>query len=181
MKILILADMNDFHWDHGTGNVDLVISCGDMYDDVILEAAESYKALKVLAVKGNHDSEGDFPDPIIDLHLNIVRISGVTFGGFNGAWQYKNQGFYMYSQDEVKDLLGSFPPVDIFISHNSPRGVHDRDDGVHYGFEAFNDYIEKCKPKLFIHGHQHVNKETKIGDTKVIGVHGYKIFDRSQI
>lgn len=29
-------------------------------------------------------------------------------------------------------------------------------------------------PRWFIHGHQHVDQETQIGDTRVIGVYGQK-------
>lgn len=39
-------------------------------------------------------------------------------------------------QAEVSDMLAGFPPVDVFIAHNSPRGVHDRDDEIHTGFDA---------------------------------------------
>lgn len=68
--------------------------------------------------------------------------------------------------------MNGFSPVDVFIAHNSPRKIHDRDDGVHIGFDAFVRYIERAKPKLFIHGHQHVNIETSVGKTTVVGVYG---------
>jgi Icc-related predicted phosphoesterase len=80
----------------------------------------------------------------------------------------------LYEQLEVKRFLDLFPPVDIFIAHNSPRHIHDRDDDVHFGFEAFVDYIQRVQPKLFLHGHQHINQETQIGKTKVIGIYGQK-------
>lgn len=71
-------------------------------------------------------------------------------------------------------MLAAFPPVDIFLSHNSPRGIHDREDEVHYGFEGLTTYISKENPAFVIHGHQHVNKETQVGDTQVIGVYGHR-------
>ena len=40
--------------------------------------------------------------------------------------------------------MASFPPVDVFVAHNSPRHVHDRDDDVHFGFEAFVRYLERA-------------------------------------
>ena len=46
------------------------------------------------------------------------------------------------------------------------------DDGVHVGFEAFNRYIERAQPRLFIHGHQHMNQDTLIGRTQVMGIFG---------
>ena len=45
--------------------------------------------------------------------------------------------------------LATLPAVDVFIAHNSPRHVHDRDDEVHIGFTSFNTYITWAKPKLF--------------------------------
>ena len=63
------------------------------------------------------------------------------------------------------------------VSHNSPRGIHDRNDDVHYGFDALNSYIARANPRFIIHGHQHVNRETETGATRVIGVFGFRIID----
>lgn len=131
-------------------------------------------ASHVLAVKGNHDSSGPFPAPIIDLHLKQHVLSGVRFGGFAGCWRYKARGNYLFDQDEVTYLLADFPPVNVFVAHNSPRGIHDRDDDVHFRFDGFVSYIQRAKPKLFIHGHQHVDRETQIGPTIVVGVYGFR-------
>lgn len=175
MNILVLADIDDFNYEFGDKNANIIVSCGDLYDQVIMEAADQNNCNSVFAVKGNHDFAEGFKFPVENVHLKVLKYNGFTIGGFNGCWKYKERGLFMYSQDEVKKLLKSFPPVDIFVAHNSPRGIHDRDDGIHYGFDAFNDYIERCRPKLFIHGHQHVNMETKVGVTKVVGVYGYEI------
>ena len=99
---------------------------------------------------------------------------GVTFGGLNGAWKYKPRGHYLYEQSEVEEYLATFPGTDIFLSHNSPRGFHDRNDGIHTGFDGLTSYIIRAKPKILVHGHLHVNKETKCDKTQVIGVHGWR-------
>ncbi len=70
MRILVIADVDDFHWRHGTGRADVLLSCGDVSDQVILEAAEAYGCETILAVKGNHDNNEPFPKPIIDLHAH---------------------------------------------------------------------------------------------------------------
>ena len=75
------------------------------------------------------------------------------------------------------ELLEGFPAVDVFIAHNSPRGVHETDPDVHQGFQALRDYLVTHSPKLLVHGHQHVNRETRIGDTRVIGVYGHALID----
>jgi Icc-related predicted phosphoesterase len=170
MRILVLADFDDLHWQHGRGQTDLILALGDISDCLILEAAEAFGVPPIFAVKGNHDSATAFPEGITDLHLRTVEFGGYKFGGLNGSWKYKPRGHFLYEQDEVMSLLTQLPAVDVLISHNSPRGIHDKPDDVHTGFDAFNWYIEQHKPKLVFHGHQHVNRETAIGTTKVIGV-----------
>lgn len=178
MKTLILADIDDLHWRGGRGIVDLVISLGDTADSLILEAARAFQCDRIFAVKGNHDRDTPFPSPILDMHLTIAEMNGITFGGLNGSWKYKPRGSFLYDQDEVAALLSSLPAVDVLISHNSPLGVHDKTDGVHTGFQALNEYLKRIRPRLLIHGHQHVNVETHLNQTRVIGVYGHRLLDR---
>ncbi|MBN1489906.1 MAG: metallophosphoesterase family protein [Phycisphaerae bacterium] len=175
MRILILADIDDFHWKHGPGQADMVLSCGDVADAVILEAAEAHGCQAIFAVKGNHDSNAAFPAPIADLHLQTRQHGGLMLGGLNGSWRYKPRGHFLYDQSEVEAFLNAFPPVDLFLSHNSPRGVHDKKDEVHYGFDGLTSYIARAKPRMVIHGHQHVDTETEVHDTRVVGVYGHRM------
>lgn len=175
MKALVLADIDDLHWHHGPGRADLLISLGDVATTVIIEAASDYDCDIVFAVKGNHDSPEPFPTGITDLHLKRAEFCGLTFGGFNGSWKYKPRGHFLYEQEEVTNLLKNFPHVDVFISHNSPRRVHDKEDDTHFGFDALATYIAENQPRLFLHGHQHVNKETVVGKTRVVGVYGHSV------
>ncbi len=177
MKALILADIDDLYWKHGLGQAEVLLSCGDIANQVIIEASIAYECQVVFAVKGNHDPSDPFPCPIVDLHCKIQEYNGLRFVGFNGAWKYKPKGDFLYEQWEVEDILSSIPTVDIFLSHNSPRGIHDQDDGVHLGFEGFNTYMNHAKPKLFVHGHQHINSETAISGRRVIGVYGWQVID----
>jgi len=177
MRILVIADDESLisSWEETQDGVDLVISCGDIADQIILQAAERSDCGQIVAVKGNHDSAADFPPPIRDLHLNVVEIGGLKFGGFAGAWKYKPRGNFLFEQREVASMLSWFPRVDIFVGHNSPRHVHDRDDDVHLGFDAFNAYIQRTVPQIFLHGHQHVSAETVVGGTKVLGTYGTRV------
>ena len=177
MRILAIADIDDLRWKGGAGHADLLISCGDVSDPVILGAAEAYQCSQIFAVKGNHDFPAPFPHPIVDLHLHVESYGGMQFGGLNGSWKYKPRGHYLYEQAEATDLLKGFPPVDIFVSHNSPRGIHDKEDGIHPGFDALNIHIQSAKPKLLIHGHQHLNIETGVMGTKVLGVYGHRLIE----
>ena len=177
MRALILADIDELHWYRGRGHADLILAAGDTADSLILEAADAYGAPPIFAVKGNHDATAAFPEGITDLHLAPVEFGGLTLGGFHGAWRYKPRGPYLFEQAEVAALLAAFPPVDIFLAHNSPQAVHAKDDGVHAGFAAFDTYIARSQPRWFIHGHQHVNRKTVTGATNVIGVYGCALLE----
>lgn len=177
MKILVIADNDDFTWRGGNDRADVLISCGDVADQLVLQAARASKCSVVYAVKGNHDLPSSFPIPIIDLHLQVKEHDGTRFGGLNGSWKYKPRGHFLYEQSEVTELLSEFPPVDIFVSHNSPRTFHDKDDGIHTGFDALTEYIQRCGPRLLIHGHQHVNIETVVSGTRVICVYGHRMIE----
>ena len=179
MKFLLLSDIDELHWRNGTGQADLILSLGDVADQVILEASKAYNCSNVFAVRGNHDHNDNtpLPEPIIDLHMTTKEFKGMTFGGLNGAWQYKPRGHFLYHQSEVCKFMSAFPYVDILISHNSPRGVHDREDGLHTGFDGLTNYILEHKPKYLFHGHQHMNRETTCDATKVICVYGWKVME----
>lgn len=179
MKLLVLADIDDFHWRGGAGEADALLALGDIADEVILEAAAAWRCPEAFAVKGNHDSAAPFPAPIVDLHLRTAERGGVRFGGLNGCLQYKPRGHFLYYQEEVEAFLEGFPSVDVFLAHNSPRGVHDRDDDVHTGFTALNDYVARAAPRLLLHGHQHQQRETRVGETRVVGVYGWKVVEIS--
>ena len=172
VTILVIADDEDVARTVPDCRCDVLISCGDLYDQTILTVAEKVGCSQILAVKGNHDAATPFDPRITDLHLKTVEIAGVTFGGFGGSWRYKPKGPFLLQQDEVCTALSGFPRVDVFVAHNSPRGIHDRNDGVHVGFVAFSTYIRDHQPKLFLHGHQHRNQMSLSGGTRVIGVYG---------
>jgi Icc-related predicted phosphoesterase len=178
MRLIAIADD-----DCKVGNLDhtapVLLSLGDMLDATILRAAAQYQAEVLLAVRGNHDSNAPFDRPIVDLHGLVYEVDGVTFGGFAGSWRYKPGGHHLYDQREVERALRHFPEVDVFIAHNSPRGIHERDHDVHQGFDAFMDYIDRAAPRYFIHGHQHVNKRTQLNQTEIIAVLGEVVLDLS--
>lgn len=174
MNVLVIADDELVKGQVPESPADILIACGDLSDDAILEVARQCACRTILAVKGNHDSGGKFPEPIVDLHLRTVEIGGVSFGGFGGSWKYKARGHHLFEQDEVEVALASFPRVDVFVSHNSPRLVHDREDGIHIGFVALSNYIARNRPRYLLHGHQHINEETAIEATQVVGTYGFR-------
>jgi len=174
MNILVIADDEMIKGRIPEAKAELLVSCGDLPDDVIFQAAQLCSCRHILAVKGNHDSNADFPAPIVNLHLHTFDFRDVRFGGFSGSWKYKPKGHHLFEQSDVAEALDSFPKVDVFVAHNSPRLIHDRDDEVHHGFTAFNDYIARHHPRIFLHGHQHVQQETVVHATKVVGTIGFR-------
>jgi Icc-related predicted phosphoesterase len=177
MQILVIADDEELLGSLPDCHADVLVSCGDIPDPLILECARRSSCTQILAVKGNHDSSASFSQGIRDLHLETIKIGSVRFGGFAGAWRYKPVGNFLFEQSEVDVLLLKFPVVDIFVAHNSPREIHDREDDVHFGFEGFVAYIDRARPELFLHGHQHVHTETRRNMTRVIGTYGARILE----
>jgi Icc-related predicted phosphoesterase len=174
VTILVIADDDAVMKAVPDIRADVLVSCGDVTDDTILAVGARTGIRTILAVKGNHDSAASFPPPVINLHLETHSVRDVTFGGFCGCWKYKPVGHHLFDEAEVGKHLDSFPRVDVFVAHNSPRSVHDRDDDVHMGFSSFTSYIVDQRPRMFLHGHQHVNAKTTVGTTQVIGVCGYR-------
>jgi len=174
MNLLVIAD------DESVGDrvpdcpADLLVCCGDVPDRVILAVAAKCGCREILAVKGHHDDRAPFRPPIRDLHLTTFPFRGVRFGGFCGAWKYQPEGNYLFEQREVEQYLRTFPTVDVFVAHNSPRLIHERDEEAHVGFVAFNTYITRAQPRLFLHGHQHRTEETVLGATRVLGTFGHR-------
>jgi Icc-related predicted phosphoesterase len=174
MTLLVIADDEALLTKLPEAQADVLVSCGDLPDQTILRVADHCRCRYILAVKGNHDSSAPFEAPIIDLHLRSHAVRGVTFGGFCGAWKYKTRGNYLFEQPEVESALATFPRVDVFVAHNSPRMVHDREDEVHIGFVAFNSYLARTQPRWLLHGHQHINAESTVGATRVTGTYGHR-------
>src|SRR5437867_4631025 len=98
MRVLIAADDAWINLAPAGTPADLLISCGDISDEAIIAAAGRHHCKKIFAVKGNHDSSGDFQKPIDDLHVCIQSYGGLSFGGFNGCFRYKPRGNYLYDQ-----------------------------------------------------------------------------------
>lgn len=181
MKCLILADEESPQNTLPAGPMDLILSCGDLSDFHLLRTANHYGCRTVLAVRGNHDTTAPFPAPIIDLHRRTHEVGGLRFGGFGGCYRYKPRGHHLYRQGEVEQALAPFPAVDVFLAHNSPRGIHDdiREDDAHIGFRAFGAYIARHRPRFLLHGHQHLSCRTVRDGCEVIGVYGHLLLDLS--
>jgi Icc-related predicted phosphoesterase len=69
--------------------------------------------------------------------------------------------------------------LDILVTHAPPWKIHDKEDLPHQGIKAFRWFIETFRPAYHLHGHIHIYQqydvtETKLDQTQVVNVYGYK-------
>src|SRR3990167_9855933 len=175
LKALVVSDIYVPDAKELSKNVDLVISCGDLYKKD-LEIFDK----PIFGVYGNH-CDGKYLEELgaTNLHLKVAEFNGLKLGGFQSCIDYKYQeAIPLYSQEEVDELLKDFHYVDIFVAHSPPFGLlDDPGDPVHTGFHAFRDYIEKHHPKYFLCGHLDPNEEMEYKGTKIIRTHGSRFLD----
>jgi Icc-related predicted phosphoesterase len=177
--------------------VDLILGCGDL-SYYYLEYVVSMLNAPLYYVRGNHSNLIEHtstglrtrPQGGIDLHRRVVNFNGLILAGVEGSLRYR-RGPFQYSQYEMwKHVLWITPflirnrilygrYLDIFISHASPWGIHDKPDLPHHGIKAFRWLIETFQPRFHFHGHIHVYRQdtqtvTQHGSTTVINTYGYK-------
>jgi uncharacterized protein len=183
-------------------DVDLVISCGDLPLHY-LEYVTSSLNVPCFYVRGNHDlyefgAGGSFksePEGWINLDMRRHITHGLSIAGLEGCIRYKPFVPIQYTQQEqwlrtlglstlmLPSRLRNGRGVDIMVAHSPAYGVHDGPDLAHTGFQAFNWLIERMRPRLFLHGHQHRNyapmqaAETRINETLVLNIQPYRILE----
>ena len=72
--------------------------------------------------------------------------------------------------------------LDIFMTHASPRHIHDHEDPCHIGFECYNWFLQRFKPLYMVHGHIHLYdlREERIGkyyDTTVVNAYAHYVIE----
>jgi len=180
MKALVISDTNHRLTElPNPEDVDLIITCGDILPHEI-PVEELNKP--IFGVYGNHDNRSYLEElGAVNLHLKVVELNGLKFGGFESCINYKPQEkspVKLYTQEEVDELLKNFPPVDVFVAHSPPFGLLDiPGDHVHTGFFAFKDYLDRHHPKIFLCGHSGENDEIELNGTKIYRTEGYRILD----
>ncbi len=130
-----------------------------------------------------------------DKHFSIKRQNGKTrpllIAGVSGSKRY-NRGLSQYTESQMfinllklvpklllnKLLYGTY--IDIFLTHASPRHIHDKEDPCHQGFECFNWFIRRFSPQYLVHGHIHLydmnsQRITKSHETTVVNAYSQVI------
>ncbi len=193
MKILCVSDTvvsqmeNAAHLRRRYNDVDMLISCGDM-PSAYLEFITSVLNIPLFYVRGNHDtSYTEMPPGGEDLHGQLVQWRGIRLFGLEGSIRYNN-GPIQYTEGQyrtmvyskifpfgLKRLTSKEPVMDIFVTHASPRGIHDREDLPHQGISAFLTFMDLYHPRYMVHGHVHTYDrrdvvKTQYHDTIVMNI-----------
>ena len=169
MKILFLADEEcPMYWDYfkkeDFADIDLIISCGDLKASYLSFLA-TMTTVPVWYVRGNHDDSYDKqpPEGCTCIDGKFMVFEGVRILGLGGCNRYK-PGVNQYTEKEMAKRARRLRwPIrlhkgfDILVTHAPAYGIHDDTDLCHMGFDTFNLLIEDYKPKLFVHGHVHMN------------------------
>ena len=182
-------------------DVKLVLSCGDLAPSY-LEFVVSTLNVPCLYVPGNHDArpeqteageEVHEPAGCIKIHGRVLLEAGLLIAGLGGSPWYNGEA-YQYSETSMRwrtYLLGARillaqrrygRPLDFMITHAAPEGIHDG-PGAHRGFACFRWFIDRFRPRYFIHGHVHPRygynrvTESVVGQTTVINTVGYRLLE----
>lgn len=190
MKLLLIADTHSIGFDMWKivlnlkeSDFDIIAILGDVNGTFLKTLNETFPNKRKIGVLGNHDRKGHFDHyDVENIHNRIIEIDGIKFAGIEGSVRYKDgDNFPLYTQMDIINLCDELDYADIVISHNSPYGIHDSSDIVgdiaHLGFQGLMYYIESKKPIYCIHGHQHINKFSKLEHTGVLGIHGAFLLD----
>lgn len=195
MRILLLADEESrYLWDFfdksKLDGIDLIISCGDLAPQY-LEFLATFAKVPILYVHGNHDYCYDDTPPsgCICIDDDVFVHDGVRIMGLGGCMSY-NYGPYQYTQDEMRKRVKKMRKkikkaggIDILITHSPAYKINDSSDLPHTGFEAFVDIMDTYQPKLFVHGHVHINygrdfkRESDYKNTHIINAYEKFVYD----
>lgn len=191
MRILFVADLHCYDVDVLEEKIALIktldVLCflGDMDNWAIQYLKEKFPEADRWGLRGNHDYRYLEEDKsIIDLHLNRIEKENLSFVGFEGSHRYKQTDGALYEQNESFAIVQEKYKADVLLSHNALRGIHDKEDIAHVGFEGLKKYVDTFHPKYVFHGHEHKTRTTiykkKFWFSKKTVIHcvyGFTIFD----
>jgi Icc-related predicted phosphoesterase len=170
--------------------IDLILSCGDLPPEYLSSLRGRYN-VPLFYVLGNHDLRYKESPPTGCLHIDrqIIEIGTIKIAGFSGSrWYNGNINQYTEKQmggfiKKMRFSLWRHKGVDLVISHAPPRFINDAEDPCHRGFKVFHPFIDKYRPRHFIHGHIHAFFEndskriTHVNETSVINTYGYHVLE----
>lgn len=173
-------NLKEFSYYHKTNNS----MPGNMNKDA--EMSHGHGA-KYLGFKSSIEYDLQYTDP------KTGKKTPLLIAGVSGSLKYNN-GLNQYSDFQMKMKLLMMVPkllinklrfgryLDIFLTHATPRHIHDHEDPCHKGFESFNWFIEKFKPTYMVHGHIHLydlreERVSKHQDTVVVNAYSHYVIE----
>lgn len=184
------------------GPIDVLLACGDLPYSYMEFIATQCNTRHAYYVHGNHDTPENLhggrvlrePGGWENVDRRTVTVDGgaLIVAGLEGCIRYK-RGPYQYTDREmwlrarrlvINMLLnrvryGRY--LDVLIAHSPARGIHDDEQGAHRGFAVLRSIVERFRPRLFLHGHNHhygpSQWQTQHADTLVINVHPFRLVE----
>lgn len=131
------------------------------------------------------------------IGFRTVREGNVLMAGVSGSLRY-NKGLNQYTDRQMRWKLFKLVPrlilnkirygryLDIFVTHASPEGIHDKNDPCHKGFASFIWFMKAFHPAYLIHGHIHLYdlqdiRVSQFNKTTVINAYSHFILDTGDI
>lgn len=146
--------------------IDCIISCGDLPKDYLEFVVTTFN-IPCFFVPGNHDeSFRKAPPPgWTNLDGQIVKFKSLRLMGLGGSKYYNGRSPFQYTEKQMLwRYFKLFPKlwwhrnqVDIFVTHSPAFELGDLDDRAHTGYKVFLNILDKIQPRVFLHGHVHLN------------------------
>lgn len=173
-------NLKDYHFYHKDTHIDT--SGINKFNDTSHAHGATYTGFKTFV---NEDLT--FTDPVTG------KTTPLLIAGTSGTLKY-NKGLNQFTDAQMKLKLLKLVPkllknkrrygryLDIFLTHATPRHIHDHEDPCHKGFECYNWFLEKFKPTFMVHGHIHLYdmREERIGkyyDTTVVNAYSHCVIE----
>jgi Icc-related predicted phosphoesterase len=168
-------------------NIDFILAAGDLsyeYLDYLVSVLDK----DLIYVNGNHlYAKGHDISFCKNIDGKFIKYKGLYILGLDGSKVYSYKE-HQYTEKQMKRKINKnyikmlINKPDIVLSHAPPYDIHDVKDVVHEGFIVFRKLIKFAKPKLWVHGHIHLQnhleiQETQLNKTKIVNAYGYKIID----
>ena len=132
-------------------------------------------------------------DRKLRIQLKNGKSRPLLLAGASGSIRY-NKGLNQYTDRQMSLKLMRLIPrllfnrirygtyLDVFLTHASPRHIHDKEDPCHKGFDCFNTFIKRFQPTFLVHGHIHLYdmnspRVTKVGKTTVVNAYSHTILE----
>lgn len=174
-------DLKEYHFYHRDGHFDT-----SKYTRNYNQAIHGHGAI-YLGFKSFINENLTFEDPATGKKTPLL------IAGTSGTVRYNN-GLCQFTEAQMKFKLLKLAPkliynklkygryLDIFMTHASPRHIHDHEDPCHLGFECYNWFLQRFKPTYMVHGHIHLYdlREERIGkyyDTTVVNAYAHYVIE----